>query len=506
MSQQKKQWVAIIIMIALFAMIAFVTNLCSPMAIIVKNQFGASDFLAQVGNYGNFIAYLLMGIPSGMLIKRYGYKKTALLALLVGIVGILVQWMSGWNSVESFAVYLVGAFIAGFCMCMLNTVVNPMLNLLGGGGNKGNQLIQIGGVFNSSAAVAVYIIMGALIGDAAKAKIADVTPALFIALAIFVIGFVVILFSKIEEPEQAVEVKEVQPKKDKYSAFSFRHFKLGILAIFLYMGIEVGVPTYVLQYLTSDTEAIKTKKELVLNEYEQHQFASVNDAAMAFVNITTNVDSVRATGNQTAIEDLNKQIRDVEKKIAEGTITAEKVRETVTGRGMNATIVGLIVAVYWFLMLVGRFVGGTIGGKVSSRAMITTVAIASLAFVAFGMFAPTNITINVPGIDWANVSLIWAEVPIGIFAFLLVGLCTSVMWGGIFNMAVEGLGKYTAIASGAFMTMVFGCAVMVAIQAWVAGFTGSYLASYVVVLFCAAYILFYALVGSKNVNKDIPVE
>lgn len=170
MSQQKKQWVAIIIMIALFAMIAFVTNLCSPMAIIVKNQFGASDFLAQVGNYGNFIAYLLMGIPSGMLIKRWGYKKTALCALLVGIVGILVQWMSGWNSVESFAVYLIGAFIAGFCMCMLNTVVNPMLNLLGGGGNKGNQLIQVGGVFNSSAAVAVYIIMGALIGMLQKQK------------------------------------------------------------------------------------------------------------------------------------------------------------------------------------------------------------------------------------------------------------------------------------------------------------------------------------------------
>ena len=69
MSNKSKQWGAIIIMIALFAMIAFVTNLCSPMAVIVKNQFGASNFQAQIGNYGNFIAYLLMGIPSGMLIK-----------------------------------------------------------------------------------------------------------------------------------------------------------------------------------------------------------------------------------------------------------------------------------------------------------------------------------------------------------------------------------------------------------------------------------------------------
>ena len=419
MSTKTKQWGAIIVMIALFAMIAFVTNLCSPMAIIVKNDFGASNVLAQIGNYGNFIAYLLMGVPAGMLISKFGYKKTALIGLGIGIAGILIQWLSGHVGKESaFLVYLIGAFVSGFTMCILNCVVNPMLNLLGGGGNKGNQLIQIGGVFNSSAAVAVYIIMGALIGDATKAHIADATPALMIALAIFVIGFITLLFTKIEEPEQApVDISLVK------GAMKYRHFVLGVIAIFLYMGVEVGTPTYILQYLTSPE------------------------------------------------------------------------------MGMDAGIVGLIVAVYWLMMLVGRFVGGAIGSKVSSRAMITTVSVATLVLVAFGMFAPTNVTVNVPGIDWANLNLIWAEVPVGIFAFLLVGLCTSVMWGGIFNMAVEGLGKYTAIASGIFMTMVFGCAVMVAIQGYVADLT-DYMTSYWVVLFCAAYILFYALIGSKNVNKD----
>ena len=429
MSTKTKQWGAIIVMIALFAMIAFVTNLCSPMAVIVKNQFGASNFLSQIGNYGNFIAYLVMGIPSGMLIKKFGYKKTALMALAVGIVGILVQWASGKLG---FGVYLIGAFIAGFCMCMLNTVVNPMLNLLGGGGNKGNQLIQIGGVFNSAAAVAVYILMGALIGEATKAKISDATPALLIALAIFVIGFIVILFTKIDEPQQPVEVKS--EVKDKYSAFSFRHFKLGILAIFLYGGIEVGTPTYILQYLTSEPTA------------------------------------------------------------------------TTPGIGMSGTIAGLIVAVYWLMMLIGRFIGGAIGGKVSSKAMVTTVSITAIVLVLFGMLAPQSWQVNVPGIDWANLKVIWAQVPVGIFAFILVGLCTSVMWGAIFNLATEGLGKYTAIASGAFMTMVFGFAIMVGLQGLVADWTGSYMTSYIVVLFCAAYILFYALVGSKNVNKDIPVE
>ncbi len=422
MSNQKKQWGAIIVMIALFAMIAFVTNLCTPMATIIKNQGEISNVLAQIGNYGNFIAYLVMGIPAGMLIAKFGYKKTALIGLAVGAAGILIQWVSGLLDAQAnlglvFAVYLIGAFIAGLCMCILNCVVNPMLNLLGGGGNSGNQLIQIGGVFNSSAAVACYILMGALISDATKAKIADATPALMIALAIFVVAFIVILFTKIDEPEQApVQVSLIK------GAMGHRHFALGALAIFLYMGIEVGVPNAVQQMLTSAPYSIP------------------------------------------------------------------------------AGTVGMIVAVYWFMMLIGRFVGASIGSKVSSRAMVTTVAVATLVLVLFGMYAPADVLVAFPGVDWGKLELIWQDIPVGIFAFLLVGLCTSVMWGAIFNMAVEGLGKYTAVASGIFMTMVFGCAVMMGIQGYVADLT-NYMTSFWVVVFCAAYILFYALVGSKPAKK-----
>ena len=422
MSNQKKQWGAIIVMIALFAMIAFVTNLCTPMATIIKNQGEISNVLAQIGNYGNFVAYLIMGIPAGMLISKFGYKKTALIGLAVGAAGILIQWVSGLLDAQAnlglvFTVYLIGAFIAGLCMCILNCVVNPMLNLLGGGGNSGNQLIQIGGVFNSSAAVACYILMGALISDATKAKIADATPALMIALAIFVVAFIVILFTKIDEPEQApVQVSLIK------GAMGHRHFALGALAIFLYMGIEVGVPNAVQQMLTSAPYSIP------------------------------------------------------------------------------AGTVGMIVAVYWFMMLIGRFVGASIGSKVSSRAMVTTVSVATLALVLFGMYAPADILVAFPGVDWGKLELIWQDIPVGIFAFLLVGLCTSVMWGAIFNMAVEGLGKYTAVASGIFMTMVFGCAVMMGIQGYVADLT-NYMTSFWVVVFCAAYILFYALIGSKPAKK-----
>lgn len=416
MAQKTKQWAAIIMMIALFAMIAFVTNLCSPMAVIVQNQFGASEVQSQIGNYANFIAYLVMGIPSGMLIVKFGYKKTALLALIVGIIGMVLELLSG--TLESMWIYLLGAFIAGFCMCMLNTVVNPLLNVLGGGGNTGNQLIQIGGAFNSASAVAVYIILGALIGEVTKdTAIVDAAPAMYIALAIFVVAFIVLLFTKIEEPKQ-------EPVKFELikGALKHRHFALGALAIFLYMSVEVGTPTYMIKYLISDV-------------------------------------------------------------------------------GVSAGVASLIAAVYWFAMFIGRTIGGSIGGKVSSRAMVSTVAVAAIALLAFGMFAPSSLTVEVPGVDWANLSVIWVQVPVGVAAFICVGLCTSVMWGGIFNMAVEGLGKYTAAASGIFMTMVFGCAVMVALQALVAEQSGSYLVSYIIPLACAAYILFYALIGSRVSKK-----
>lgn len=427
MAQKTKQWGAIIVMIALFAMIAFVTNLCTPMATIIKNQGPISNVLAQIGNYGNFVAYLVMGIPAGLLISKFGYKKTALGGLLVGMVGIAIQWFSGQLDAQAnlglvFAVYLTGAFIAGLCMAILNSVVNPMLNVLGGGGNSGNQLIQLGGVFNSSAAVACYILMGALIGEASKAKISDASPALLIAFAIFAIAFVVIFLTKIEEPAQETKKENALSVGQLIAgALGFRHFALGALAIFLYMGIEVGVPNFVQQDLVA--------------------------------------------------------------------------------QGIPAATVGLLVAVYWFMMLVGRFVGASVGSLVSSRTMVTTVAVATLVLVLFGMFAPKDVLVSFPGVNWSTLELIWCPIPVGTFSLLLVGLCTSVMWGAIFNLAVEGLGRFTAIASGIFMTMVFGCAVMMAIQGYVADIT-DYNTSFWVVVFCAAYILFYALVGSRVSRRD----
>ena len=252
MAQEKQNGniIAIITMMFLFAMISFVTNLAAPIGVIWKNQPGieGSNFLGMMGNMMNFLAYLFMGIPAGKLLIKIGYKKTALLAIAVGLLGVFTQYLSGVVGVgtqlfglpANFYVYLFGAFIAGFSVCMLNTVVNPMLNLLGGGGNKGNQLIQIGGTCNSLTGTLTPMFVGALIGEVSKETvISDVNLVLFIAMGVFAAAFVILSMIPIKDPDADKKKTHIVYEK---SPWAFRHFVLGTIAIFIYVGVEVGIP------------------------------------------------------------------------------------------------------------------------------------------------------------------------------------------------------------------------------------------------------------------------
>ncbi len=432
--------IAIIAMFFLFAMISFVTNLAAPIGTIWGYKFAGNSVLGMMGNMMNFLAYLFMGIPAGNLLVKIGYKKTALWAMIVGIVGLFVQYLSSLIGADTpvceidgsvvslnFFIYLLGAFICGFCVCMLNTVVNPMLNLLGGGGNKGNQLIQTGGSLNSLSATLTPFFVGALIGSLSPSTaMSNVAPLLWIAMGVFAVAFVIISFVAIPEPNLTKSGKKV---KYAHSPWNFRHLVLGVIGIFFYVGIEVGIPG-------------------TLNFYLADQSA-----------------------NGAGVE------------------------------GAASTIAGAIVAIYWLLMLVGRFCSSIISGAVSTRAQIITVSTVAIALVVAAIVIPKTVTLPVPEFIYAG----GAQVPVSAFLLVICGLCTSVMWGGIFNLAVEGLGKYTAQASGIFMMMVVGGGIMPLIQSYIAGVAG-YMASYWLIVAMLAYLLFYGVSGSKNVNTDIPVD
>ena len=432
--------IAIVAMCFLFAMISFVTNLAAPIGTIWGYQYEGNSVLGMMGNMMNFLAYLFMGIPAGKLLQKIGYKKTALWAMAVGVAGLLVQWISSLQLGGmdfNFAVYLLGAFICGFCVCMLNTVVNPMLNLLGGGGNKGNQLLQVGNSFNSLTGTLTPLFVGVLVGELSKSTtMSTVEPLLWIAIGVFVASFIVISFVAIPEPNKS-NGKKVQPKYTP-SPWNFRHTVLGVIGIFIYVGIEVGIPG-------------------TLNFYLSDQGA--NGAGVV---------------------------------------------------GAASAIAGTIVAIYWLLMLCGRLLSSVISGVVSSKTQLIVVSTTALIFVICAILIPSSVTLPVPDFIYSSVdaetgTVITARVPVSAYLLILCGLCTSVMWGGIFNLAVEGLGKYTAQASGIFMMMVVGGGIIPLVQQVIAKSAG-YMASYWLIVGCLGYLLFYGLVGSRNVNTDIPVD
>ena len=408
--------ITIIAMMFLYAMISFVTNLAAPVGKIWGASFddpAQAERMGMLGNLFNFLAYLIMGIPAGNILSKYGYKRTALIALALGFVGVGVQWLSGVTNI--FYVYLVGALICGFCVCMLNTVGNPMLNLLGGGGNKGNQLNLIGGTFQSFAAALTPMLVGSIVGTELAGKtIQDVNIVLYIAMAVFAFIFLVIIFTPIAEPQHTGSdiVYERSP-------FAFRHFTLGAIAVFFYVGMEIGVPATLISYLTPR---------------------------------------------------------------------------------VGFAVAGFVAGLFFLMMLIGRAIGSAVGGKVSSRAM--TICVASLALMLMGsaMALDDKIAVLMP-VNWSFETVC---IPIAAMLIMLVGICASVMWGSIFNMATEGLGKYTAKASGIFMMMVVGGGVVPYFQSLIAAH--NCLLSYLVPIVCAAYILVYALWGSKNVNRDIKVD
>jgi FHS family L-fucose permease-like MFS transporter len=435
----------------------------------------------------NFLAYAVMGIPSGKLLEKVGYKKTALIAIVVGFVGVGIQYFSG--IAESFYVYLFGAFIAGFSMCMLNAVVNPMLNTLGGGGKKGNTLIQIGGSFNSMMGTSVPLLVGVLVGTVSKASIPDVNPVLFIALGIFALVGIVLYLVDIPEPESTID-RTAKGEKSPYSPWSFRHFVLGAVAIFVYVGVEVGVPGTANLYMTSFTT---DQANATVAEYNKQ----VSDAAYLAQIQAEDKANENTTGYEPKV--IKKNTFESAQKIVDG--------KTKPGLGIATGIAGGVVGFYWLLMLIGRLTGAAIGSKISSKTMLIVASALGIILVFAAISSPIESVIKMPAFDTSGgtLSVGMVEVPLTFLFLALVGICTSVMWGGIFNLAVEGLGKYVAKASGIFMMLVVGGGIIPLVQGWLADIIG-FMPSYWLMFICIAYLLYYSLIGSKNVNKDIPVE
>lgn len=388
-------------MFALSFMVGVTSMFAGQIGGVVKAQFGASNAASQFGAAAMFLAYLFMGIPAGVVLRRTGYRFTSLLAIGVGATGLVIQTLSGF--VESFSVYVAGSFVSGLSMAMMFTVVNPLLNTLGGGGQGGNRLVQFSCSCNSFGGLLSPMILGFLFGnEIAKAKVIDALPIQLAALIAFVFAFAVIFRADIAEPhlKKDAGTGNAGMLADFRRLFGFRHFVLGMVAVFLFEPIEAAVPAMMPIYFTQE-----------------------------------GVPWYR-----------------------------------------GAAYAGTIVSLYMLCMLCGRFLAGLVSSRVTTRTMMVFCSFGAIAMLLGAMYTPWTV------------------------AFVVAtGLFTSVMFGGLLNLALDGLGELTPLGSGVLMTLICGGALL-ALQGRIADHVGV-LSSFWMTIGLITVTLLYSLFGSVNKAK-----
>lgn len=417
MMKNKTHYIPLGMMFLLYFLIAFTSGLNNPFAKVIQTQFTLSTFESQFGNFAFFLAYLFMGVPASVIVNKIGYKKAALTALVSMFAGVWVVFAGG--NLGAIWLYLLGMFFLGCAITILQVVVNPLVTVLGSK-EGANSRMNFGGAASSLGATFAPIVVGFIIGNVVieKLSVSDVNPLLFTMMALLAMMFVVLSFVNIPE----VGIRQTSEDKADYKALLTPHFIFGLVAIFLYVGLEVTT-----------------------------------------ANIT----------NLFLINDLK----------------------------IDAGVAGAIVGTYWLLMLVGRLVGAAIGTKVQSRPQLIIVSLAALVFYIAAILIPSTTLVTMPAVD-SHFNVLFAQVPINIFLFVLVGLCTSVMWTCIFILATEGLGKQTNLASGIFMMMVFGGGIIPAIQGKLVDVMGDFLPSYWIGVVCLLVILGYAVFTTPKSPKE----
>ena len=250
---------ALIVMFAVLFLIGFITTMNNSMIDFCKKAFDLKDAQGQLVNTAFYGAYAL-SIPFGLLMNKIGYKKTLLLGLAVVGVGFIINYlgissMLGMSTSVIYSVFLGSMFIVALGIVMLQLVANPYVMVLGSP-EKGAFRMTLANALNSAATTVAPVFITYVI-IAGKVPTPDAVPGPYLGLGIFTLILCAVLFflklPNINEGEQAEELTG-EKKEYKNSVFQYPHVWLGMLGIFFYMGIELGVPSMLPAYFKSNPE------------------------------------------------------------------------------------------------------------------------------------------------------------------------------------------------------------------------------------------------------------
>ena len=438
-------------MTALFFLFGAVTNFNDVLMPYLKDVCQLTDLQSSLVQSAFFGAYFLMSLPAGFVLKRLGYKNGIVLGLLVMACGALL-FVPAANS-RTFALFLTALGLLGAGITLLQVAANPYVSVLGPARNAAARVSIVGVANNFGGALSPLVGGLILFGGsvALKAQLAAMPVAQrlneeaqlvkgpYLGLAAFLMVLAGVFFLlKLPEIESLPTEETTQDSAaqvtTRTSALSFPHLVLGIVAIFVYVGVEVGLGSFLIRY--GEAQGIQ-------------QLSAFTQSLVQGLNVATNYALVVFGQDPAPID---------------------------TSGGFTKAVGAVLVSSYWFGSLVGRLVGIPLLLRFHNRGMLIGVCAAGVALV-------------VASILTTGEAALWLIV--------LCGLCNSIMWPVIFPLAIKGLGQFTKQGSSYLIMAIVGGAIIPPLMGWLATDGGGLRVAFVVPALCYAYLLYYAISGYR---------
>ncbi|ALW86843.1 hypothetical protein AUC43_18225 [Hymenobacter sedentarius] len=447
-----------VLMTTLFFLFGAVTNFNDVLMPYLKDVCQLTDLQSSAVQSAFFGAYFLMSLPAGWVLKKLGYQRGIVVGLLVMAGGALL-FVPAADS-RAFGLFLTALATLGAGITLLQVAANPYVSVLGPARNAaarvsivgvannfgGSLSPLVGGLVLFGGSVALKARLAALPMSQRLGEEAQLVKGPYVGLAVFLVVLAAVFFFLVKLPE----IESMEPESDvrgaeltedgklqvvhRESALGFPHLVLGVVAIFVYVGVEVGLGSFLIRY--GESQGIQ-------------QLSAFTQSLVRGLNVATNYTLVLFGQEPSPID---------------------------TSAGFTKAVGAVLVSSYWFGSLVGRLVGIPLLLKFHNRALLIAVCAAGAALVGASLLSHGE-------------TALWLIV--------LCGLMNSIMWPVIFPLAITGLGRFTKQGSSYLIMAIVGGAIIPPLMGWLATNGGGLHVAFVVPMLCYLYLLFYALSGYR---------
>jgi MFS transporter, FHS family, L-fucose permease len=468
-AQTKTNWAQFIPLVTVFFFWGFVAASNDILIPVFKKAFDLSQGESQLVSVAFYIAYtvgsilyMLVSLAIGKdLVNKIGYKNGLALGLTISALGTLLFYPAA--NLQSFPLMLSGLFIVALGFSLQQTVANPLAIALGPITTGSQRLTLAGGINNLGTTIGPLIVSFAIFGSAASANtemsIESVKIPYLVLGAAFLLVAILLKFSSLPEHPEAIVESAEDMKNTRSSALKYPQLVLGMVAIFIYVGVEVSTASNLPAYM------------------EKHLGFLTKDIAPYISLYWASLMIGRWTGAVEAFTDnmsLQKVLRFIAPYLAFGVFLF-----------VNALAKHDLSVFYIYAVIILVLIAADMASKGNPARMLLIFSLLGMVALAIGMATSGMISV---------------------YAIISVGLFCSTLWPCIFTLAVSGLGKHTSQGSSFLIMMIMGGGIVSWLQGYLADQT-SIQTSYIVGVFCFAYLAFYAwkvsgILKSQGIDFD----